>query len=423
MDIEVSTSYLQGRLALPSSKSELHRALIVALLSRSVTTIPAHGISADVFVTIGCLQALGALVVVDEDDETITVDSTGEFAAEATLTCGESGTTLRFFVPLVAALGIKAQLIMEPGLAKRPHQVLLDQLNAHGCRAMQEGEVIKVEGQLEPGTYQLPANISSQYISGLLLALPLLEGTSVIELDGALQSAGYVTMTLDIMERADVYVDDDETSFEIKGGQTYRAPSELSVGGDWSAAAFWLVADALGANVHLPNLDEASYQPDAGIRYMFEHFGTRVVEQEDDTYALSEPLDEAILDMAQTPDLAPALAVLASAARGQTSFANAARLRLKESDRIASTCAMLSAVGIHATELEEGFAVYGPSRPQGGVVDSAGDHRIAMAAAILGSISEAPVTIKGAECVSKSYPAFWDDFKAMGGNYRVTVER
>lgn len=422
MDIEVSTSYLQGHLAVPSSKSELHRALIVALLSRRVTTIPAHGVSADVFVTIGCLQALGALVIFDEDNETITVDSTSELVNEATLVCGESGTTLRLFVPLVAALGIKAQLVMEPGLAKRPHQVLLDQLNTHGCRAVQEGEVIIIEGQLEPGTFTLPANISSQYISGLLFALPLLGGRSVIELDGPLESAGYVTMTLDILEQAEVFVDDDETSFEIEGNQTYRAPLELGVGGDWSAAAFWLVADALGANVHLTNLDEASYQPDAGIRYMFEQVGTRVVEQEEDTYALSEPLDEAILSMAQTPDLAPALAVLASAARGQTSFTDAVRLRLKESDRIASTCAMLTAVGIPVTELKEGFAVYGPSRPQGGVVDSMGDHRIAMAAAILGSISEAPVTILGAECVSKSYPAFWDDFKAMGGNYRVTVE-
>lgn len=419
MDIEISAAHLEGHLAVPASKSELHRALIVALLTPRVTHIEARGISEDVRVTIGCLKALGARV--DVADDSIEVAGPESFPQSAVLDCRESGSTLRFFLPLVAALGVTTTFKMADSLYARPHQPLLDQLTQHGCAVSTQIGEICVSDQLLPGTFSLPSNMSSQYISGLLMALPLLYGPSVIELDGAIESYGYVNMTLDALEQATIDIEEDELTFTIPGNQTYFSPSYVRIGGDWSAAAFWLVADALGANVHLTNLDEASYQPDAGIRFILERFGTRVVEHEE-TYALPERLDEAIVDVSQMPDLAPALAVLASFAHGQTSFINAARLRLKESDRIASICDMLSACGVKIHEEKEGFAVYGPAQISGGTVDSRGDHRIAMAAAILGCFSEAPVVIKGAECVAKSYPDFFDDISKMGGKYHVAVE-
>ena len=419
MDKVVSASSLEGHITLPSSKSELHRALIIALLTPRTTVIEASGLSDDVRVTLGCLEALGATV--DVFDESIEVTGPEAFPDRAVLNCHESGSTLRFFLPLVAALGITATLTMDESLAGRPHQPLLDQLIEHGCAVEVLAGEIHISDQLLPGTYVMPSDISSQYISGLLMALPLCYGASRIELESPLESYGYVNMTLDFIEQTDVEVDEDELAFNIMGNQTYFSPERVRIGGDWSAAAFWLVADALGANVKLTNLDEASYQPDAAIRYAFEQFGTRVVEHEE-TYALHEVLDEAIVDVSQTPDLAPALAVLASAARGQTSFTHAARLRLKESDRIASICAMLKAVGVHVKEEPAGFAVYGPATPTGGEVDAQGDHRIAMAAAVLGAFAQKPVVIKGAACVSKSYPDFWQDFEAVGGKCSDSVE-
>ena len=419
MDIQISAAHLQGHLAVPASKSELHRALIVALLTPQVTRIEARGLSDDVKVTIGCLKALGARVNVAHD--VIEVVGPDSFPESAVLDCGESGSTLRFFLPVVAALGITTTFRMAESLYARPHQPLLDQLTQHGCAVSTQLGEISVSDQLLPGTFLLPADMSSQYLSGLLMALPLLYGQSVIELDGPIESYGYVNMTLDALEQANIDIEEDELSFTIPGNQTYFSPSTVFVGGDWSAAAFWLVADALGANVHLTNLDEASYQPDASIRYIFERFGTRVVEHEE-TYALHERLDEAIVDVSQTPDLAPALAVLAAFAQGQTSFTHAARLRLKESDRISSICAMLTACGVKVHEEKDGFAVYGPAEIIGGTVDAHGDHRIAMAAAILGCFSAEPIVIKGAECVAKSYPDFFDDLTSMGGKCHVTVE-
>lgn len=418
MDIQVSAAHLEGRLAMPSSKSELHRAIIIALLTPRTTVIKARGLSEDVRATLSCAEALGATIAEFEDSLEITGPEI--FADKATLHVGESGSTLRFFLPLVAALGITTSFAMEEGLAKRPHQPLLDQLTAHGCAVSVEDNLIMVSDQLLPGDYSLPSNLSSQYLSGLLMALPLLYGPSTIELDGAPESYGYVNMTLDLIEQADIVVDEEDRTFEIPGNQTYFSPSIVHIGGDWSAAAFWLVADAIAANVHITNLDEASYQPDSAIRYVFEHFGTRVVEHEE-TFAVQERLDEAIVDLSQTPDLAPALAVLAAFAHGQTSFTHAARLRLKESDRIDSICKMLTACGVKVHEEQDGFAVYGPAKLKGGVVESYGDHRIAMAAAILGCFSPKPVTIKGAECVHKSYPDFFAHLEQVGGQVRKDV--
>lgn len=415
MDIQVSAAHLEGRLAMPSSKSELHRAIIIALLTPRTTVIKAGGLSVDVRTTLGCAEALGATIA--EFNDSIEITGPEIFADKATLHVGESGSTLRFFLPLVAALGITTTFVMEEGLAKRPHQPLLDQLTAHGCAVEVEGNQILVSDQMLPGVFSLPSNLSSQYISGLLMALPLLYGPSSIELDGALESYGYVNMTLDLIEQANIDIEEDELRFDIPGNQTYFSPSIVRIGGDWSAAAFWLVADAIGANVHITNLDEASYQPDSAIRYVFEHFGTRVVEHEE-TFAVQERLDEAIVDLSQTPDLAPALAVLAAFAHGQTSFTHAARLRLKESDRIDSICKMLIACGVKVHEEQDGFAVYGPAKLKGGVVDSYGDHRIAMAAAILGCFSPEGVTIKGAECVQKSYPDFFANLEQVGGQVR-----
>lgn len=419
MDIEISAAHLEGHIAVPSSKSELHRALIIALLTPQTTRIEARGISDDVRVTIGCLEALGARVSVE--DGVIEITGPDQFPQSAVLECGESGSTLRFFLPLVAALGVTTTFNMAESLYMRPHQPLLDQLTQHGCAVSTQIGQIVVSDQLLPGTFSLPSDVSSQYISGLLMALPLLYGPSTIKLDGPIESYGYVNMTLDAIESASIDIEEDELSFTIPGNQTYMSLPRVFVGGDWSAAAFWLIADALGANVKLSNLNEASYQPDAAIRYIFERFGTRVVEHEE-TYALHERLDEVIVDVSQTPDLAPALAVLAAFAQGQTSFINAARLRLKESDRIASICAMLTSCGVKVHEEKDGFAVYGSSEIKGGAVESYGDHRIAMAAAILGCFSAAPVLIKGAECVAKSYPDFFDDLAQLGGKCHVAVE-
>lgn len=417
MDIEVQPmTELSGTISVPASKSEAHRALICAALRQGETSMTIDGFSADIEATIDCLRALGATI--ERAGSNVSVKGIVDVPQAPLLNCRESGTTLRLLLPVAATIAHNATFVGEGRLPERPIADILSELDKNGCRASASHLPLTLSGGLEAGRFSLPGDVTSQFVSGLLIASPLLKGESVIEITSPLESHGYVHMTLDILERFGILVREDaDRVFIVPGNQVYTSPAGELVGGDWSSAAFWLVADALGADIKLSGLDPLTYQPDSAIRFIFEQLGARVVEG-DTVFCTHEKLYEAIIDLSQTPDLAPALAVLACAAHGQTSFTGARRLRIKESDRISAIVEMLRALDGDVQEFDDAFVINGPVSLSGGVVDGKDDHRIVMAAAIAALFASGPVVIQGAEAVEKSYPRFFEDLRSVGGVYR-----
>ncbi len=372
MDIRIQPGLLAGQISVPPSKSCAHRMLICAALGKKPTHIACGPVGKDVQATIDCLNALGAQIAASGDGYDITPIT--QAPQKATLPCGESGSTLRFLLPIAGALGVEATFLLEGRLPCRPLSPLWEEMERMGCRLSRPTEnSLLCRGKLQPGTYRLDANVSSQFISGLLMALPLLKD-SQLEISGPVNSGPYVELTKDIL---------------------HQIPAKVE--GDWSSAAFFAAANALGSKIALLGLNENSRQADRAITELLPLFaGTPTV------------------SAADIPDLIPILSVVAAAKQGAV-FTDIARLRLKESDRVAAIIQMLTALGGHAEATENTLTVH-PARLTGGVVDTKNDHRIAMSAAIAATVCKEEVTILGAECVQKSYPAFWADFETLGGS-------
>ena len=268
-----------------------------------------------------------------------------------------------------------------------------------GCRlSWQSDNELSVEGKLKPGDYYMDGGVSSQFITGLLFATSLLDGDSTIHILGKLESAPYVAMTQKAMAAFGISTED----FHVRGGQIYHSPGTVTVEGDWSNGAFFLAANALGSNIAMSKLNADSSQGDRAAAVLIP--------------ALTENIT---IDAADIPDLVPILSVVAGANKGAT-FTNIRRLRLKESDRVATVTEMLRSLGGSADATEDTLTIYGTGLT-GGTVDSHNDHRIAMAAAIAATVCSRPVTILDAEAVNKSYPTFWDEYRKLGGNYEQHI--
>ena len=389
---QITPSGLSGTIRAIPSKSAAHRLLICAALSGEPTEIECQGTSKDIEATKACLAAM---------------------KGDGKLPCGESGSTLRFLLPVVAALGLDAAFHMEGRLPQRPLYPLDEQLIAHGAVLSRPREdVLKVSGKLTPGDYTLPGNVSSQYISGLLFALPLLDAPSTLTVTGKIESAPYIEMTLDALRQFGIHVTIENNVFRIPACR-YRSPGKAVVEGDWSNAAFWLCAGALGGPITMTGLKPDSLQGDKAIFDLLAAFGAQT-KQEGDSYTVSAaPLKALEIDAAAIPDLVPVLAVVAAAAEGTTRIYNAQRLRLKESDRIETVRKMLEALGASVEETADGLLIHGGKPLTGGTVDSCNDHRIAMAAAVASILCTGEVTVLGAEAVEKSYPNFWRDLQDL----------
>lgn len=386
MEVQLQPTLLHGVLTPPASKSMAHRAVLALALSGGAGTISNLSASQDISATQQCVAALRS-------------------SADALphLDCGESGSTLRFLIPVALALRGGGVFTGRGRLMQRPQQPYFDIFEKQGIVWEQTDSSLTVQGTLHPGVYQLPGNVSSQFVTGLLYALPLLDGDSVIEVTSPLESRGYVDMTLEMLRRFGITVQDDGQRFQIPGRQVYQ-PQSVTIEADWSQAAFWYAAIALGSSIDLQGLNAASAQGDRVIVPLF----TR----------LTRPGDLTI-DVSDCPDLLPPLAVMAAVRQGKTEFVNAARLRLKESDRLTTTAAMLRGLGGAVQTHPDGLTVQGMSALRGGTVDGANDHRIVMAAAIAATACHAPVTISDAQAVEKSYPTFWEDYKRLGGMIHV----
>lgn len=411
MNIQLPSGALQGTVRIPASKSQAHRLLICAALGKSDVTLHCDGLSQDIRATMDCLRALGAQV--DSKGDSLIRLVPGRSSDAALLPCGESGSTLRFLLSVAAALGADATFLMEGRLPQRPLAPLDAVLERHGVTLTRHGDTLTISGQLLPGEYTIPGNVSSQYISGLLMALPLLREDSTLTVTGTVESAAYIAMTEDALRCSGIRFAKDGWTYRIPGGQTFSLPAALHVEGDWSNAAFFLCAGALSpAGVTVTGLNAASAQGDRAVVEILRRFGAEVRESAHAVTVSAANMHGITIDATPIPDLIPVLSVVASAAQGETHITGAARLRLKESDRLATTSALLRALGGEVEELPDGLIIHGGTLT-GGTVDSANDHRIAMSAAIAASLC--PVTVEGSECVAKSYPRFWEDYTAMKG--------
>ena len=399
MDICISPAALGGSIKAIPSKSAAHRLLICAALADRETEISCPSLSKDISATADCLRAMGADICYEQG--CFKVKPIEKPVENAELDCGESGSTLRFLLSVVCALGAGANIKMHGRLPDRPLSPLWEELEKHGAKLSKpQHDVINVQGVLEAGDYNIRADISSQFISGLLFALPRLKGESKIIMEGPVESVGYINMTCQAQEIFSVNCPLDGAVFHVAADAAYKSPGTAFVEGDWSNAAFWLVADALSEkNIELSGLLENSLQGDKAVVSAIEQIKA----------------GDAVVDVKDIPDLVPVLSVLAAVSPGRTEFINAARLRIKESDRLKAVNEMLAALGGDCTETEEGLVINGVEKLCGGVVDSVNDHRIAMSAAVAAIVCKEPVTIINAQAVEKSYPTFFDDYKMLGG--------
>ncbi|MBE6976194.1 MAG: 3-phosphoshikimate 1-carboxyvinyltransferase [Ruminococcaceae bacterium] len=393
MDILISPGKLSGHIAAIPSKSQAHRLLICAAFANGETELLCPDTNRDIEATAACLRALGADILrTDTGYRVLPIRNTPQ---SADLPCGESGSTLRFFLPIAAALGVRARFHMEGRLAQRPLSPLWEEMEAHGCTLhFIDNNTLLCEGQLTPGVFTIDGGVSSQFITGLLFAVSLLERSSQIVVTGHLESQPYVAMTQEAMALFGVKTE----NFSIKSGQKYHSPEKIAIEGDWSNSTFWLAANALGSAVSVSGLDSNSPQGDRAAA----HWLPRLTEH-------------CQISAGDIPDLVPILSVVAACHQG-AEFTDIRRLRLKESDRVAAVIAMIEALGGKAQATENTLTIFSTGLV-GGVVDAMNDHRIAMASAIAATACSQPVTIRGAECVAKSYPKFWEDYKLLGGQY------
>ena len=405
-----------GEVHIPASKSQAHRMLLCAAMGENEVTLRCRGLSKDILATVACLKALGASV--DAEGEVLHLRPvSAPPPGLRPLPCGESGSTLRFLLPLVGALGASAVFEREGRLPERPIEPLGRELCRNGMDIRSDGARLSCSGQLRPGAFSLPGNISSQYISALLMTLPLLEGESTLHIEGALESAAYVAMTEEVLRLGGVRTEKTGYGYRIPAGQRCRFAPELSVEGDYSNAAFFLCAGALSERgIRVTGLDPRSRQGDRAIVPLLEEMGAQVASDGSSVTVKRDALHGITIDASPIPDLIPVLSVVAAAASGETRVIHAQRLRLKESDRLHSTTQMLRALGAEAEELPDGLVIRGGRTLAGGTVDACGDHRIAMSAAVAGGICRGAVTICGSECVQKSYPDFWTDFQQLKGD-------
>ena len=396
---------ISGSIAAIPSKSHVHRLLICAALAGEETRIACPALSEDIEATARCLSALGAGIAYENE---CFIVRPGSKKPAPVLDVGESGSTYRFLVPVAAALGADATFKLHGRLPSRPMKELIAALEPHGISFEGLGsDSVTVKGKLTGGRYELPGNVSSQYISALIFALPLTGIDSEIILTTEVESIGYIDMTIDAVRSFGISIEWKDNVISIPGGQKYASPGSIVAEGDWSNAAFLLCAAAAGkSDLVLTGVNENSAQGDRAVMEIVRNHRENPTGQ--------------VISLADIPDLAPALAVLACAANGTTRMTDAGRLRLKESDRIAAITDTLTALGADASSVDDEIIIRGGKTLHGGEVDSCGDHRIAMMAACTAVISDAPVVIKRAEAVRKSYPHFFEDIRRLGLTVEIT---
>ena len=441
MNLTITPTLLHGSITPPPSKSQAHRLILCAALAEGESVIENVALSQDIQATLRCMEALGAAWTLE--GKTLHVRGIGGPAPFAPaggdlpfFDCGESGSTLRFLIPIALAVAGGGVFTGRGRLMERPQKPYFDLFDEKGIFYEREGDALTVRGRLAPGEYRLAGNVSSQFFTGLLYALPLLEGDSTVISTTALESVGYITMTRQAMEQFGVVSRWEDLAFHVPGGQAFRA-GNAEVEADWSQAAFWYAAAEIGNAVTVTGMNHRSIQLDrlivdyAGMIRGDPLSGPKAAAGS--VYKLSDGEEPSLpvprenipaghsvgLDVRDCPDLVPPLAAMGAFMNGELRLKNAGRLRLKESDRLAAVTAALGALGAGITEEADRLVIQGRESLPGGVrIDCCNDHRIAMMAAVAATRCREPVTLIGAQCVAKSYPNFWEDYRMLGGIIR-----
>ena len=399
--VVITPTKLSGSLTVPPSKSAAHRLLICAALAKGESFVDNVDLSQDISATVSAMRALGCRLEPHKNGFLCSGSNNSSIKDNVLIDCCESGSTIRFLIPIALAFGGSFRFTGRGRLLDRPLDAYFDICKKDGISFEKRDSEIYFCGRLKGGEYSLRGDVSSQYITGLLFGLSLLETDSVIKITTPLESKGYVDMTLSALSDFGVSVlNNDYRELKIKGGQKY-VPCDCVVEGDYSQAAFYLVANALGSDVSVLGLREESSQGDKEILNIIKSMGS--------------PLTAREIDVSQIPDLVPVLAVLATQAEGETKIINAGRLRIKESDRLATITCELKKMGADITELSDALIIRGKTKLKGSVCEAHNDHRIAMALAVAATASDGEVTIKGPDCVKKSYGHFWEDYAKLGG--------
>lgn len=417
-DVKFSPFVPNGTVNVPPSKSDVHRAIICAAMANGVSRISPVALSNDIKATIGCIKALGADAVLENN--VLTVDGTNMYKNKtALLDCGESGSTLRFFIPIAAVGNINATFVGKGKLPQRPIGIFTEALPKAGTVCKTEGGLpLEIKGQLKSGIFEIPGNVSSQFITGLLLALPILEGDSEIVLTSPLESVGYIAMTIRTMKQFGVNIQATESGWHIKGGQSYKT-CDYTTDGDWSQAAFFMVLGAVSGKVTVKGVAKDSTQGDKKCAEILARFGAKVTQLDNEVTVEKGELKAITIDASQIPDLVPVLSVCAAFAEGTTKIINAERLRIKECDRLKATAELLNNLGGKAKELSDGLEITGVSSLKGGNVNGYNDHRIVMSAAVCAARSDEDITATFAMSINKSYPDFYIDYNSIGGKANV----
>lgn len=436
MDIRIKPSKLSGELTIPPSKSFAHRALICAALSEGKSIINNIELSDDIKATLDAVKSFGAVSKVS--DMSIEIEGIRKNAGEEietdndlhVINCNESGSTLRFMIPIAVGLGYKCRFEMSGNLGKRPLDVYYDIFDKNGVKYEKGENYLEIDGKLGAGEYDIPGNISSQFITGMLFALSMLEDDSVINILDNIESKSYIDITLASLKDFGIEIEHDEyRKFRIKGNQKYNCKgentdsNEYTVEGDFSQGAFFLCADAIGNDVNVKGLRKDSIQGDKATVDILERMGCeRVYNECDDIKMEVNSLNSTVIDATDCPDIIPVLSVCAAFTNGTTEIVNAKRLRIKECDRLSAINEELSKLGANIEEREDSLIIYGNGNKKlkgGCEVWSHKDHRICMMLSIASTICEEEIVIKDAECISKSYPRFFEDFEKLGGCVEV----
>lgn len=406
MDIKIIPKKLSGEVTVPPSKSVAHRMIIAAALADGVSTITNLSPSADILATMDCMRALGAKI--DFKGDAAVIEGIKKAPDKAVLDCHESGSTLRFLIPIACALGVDAEFIGSGKLPERPITPFLDELPKHGVKydlsKAENGYTLPCNffGKATSGEYKIDGGISSQFVTGLMFQLPLLHGDSEIVLASPLQSKPYVDITIGVLRNFGCEISETERGYFVKGDQ-HLQPFSGAVEGDYSQAAFFRVANSLGSELKILGLNENSLQGDRRIMDICDSFDR----------SGGEPFE---IDCSDIPDLVPILTVLACFCKGTSRLTNVARLRFKECDRLSVTAECLNSIGGKVTVHEDSLEVVGVSSLKGGEINGHNDHRIPMSMAIAATMCKEPLIIRGAECVSKSFPNFFEVYRSVGGD-------
>ena len=419
MQVEIKPTCLKGSVVVPPSKSYSHRGIIASALSCGKSKVSNVIFSNDIKATIGGMSALGANIQIDGNS--LNIIGSPVLRKNDIINCEESGSTVRFLIPIALCNEAEVTFVGKNNLVYRPLKPYLDICDEQGLKYTKfENELpIKFEGKLKSGTYNIPGDISSQFITGLLYALPLLDGDSVINITTPLESKGYIDLTLDILDKYQIkIVNDNYQKFYITGNQNYQ-PFDYYVEGDYSQAAFYLVAGIIGEGLTLKGMNEKSFQGDMAIIDFIRKMGGRVEFVGDDLVCYKSKTHGAIIDLSQAPDLGPIITVLAALSEGETRIINASRLRIKESDRILSITTELRKLGANIEMLEDGMIINGIENfGSSDKLSSWNDHRIAMSLAVASIRCNDTIKIDGMESINKSYPDFIKDFNSLGGQIK-----